>query len=81
MPKAGDGAEVGPVVNLPEAVGSCNHYFSSDTAGGLVDRGLAKVIPVPNRIGAHRSKLSIADCTVTLIELIDAPLEGFSNFG
>jgi hypothetical protein len=47
----------------------------------IVDRGLAKVIAVPNRIGAHHSKLSIADCTVTLIELIDAPLEGFSNFG
>jgi hypothetical protein len=47
----------------------------------IVDRGLAKVITIPNKIGAHSSKLLISDCTVTLIELIDGPLEGFSNFG
>jgi hypothetical protein len=75
VPKAGDGAKVGPVVNLPEAVASCDH------SAAIVDRGLAKVIAIPNKIGAHCSKLSIADCTVTLIELIDCPLEGFSNFG
>jgi hypothetical protein len=52
----------------------------------IVDRGLAHVIAVPNKIGPcrhglHCSKLSIAGCTVTFIDLIDGPLEGFSDFG
>jgi hypothetical protein len=52
----------------------------------IVDRGLALVIVVPNKIGRcrhvlHCSKLSIAGCTVTFIDLIDGPLEGFSDLG
>jgi hypothetical protein len=35
----------------------------------IIDRGLAKVIAAPNKIGAHCSKLFITDCTVTLIKL------------
>ncbi len=44
----------------------------------IVDRGF--------KIGVcrdvlHCSKLSIAGCNVTLVEVIDGPLEGFSDFG
>jgi hypothetical protein len=51
----------------------------------LVDRGLARVIGII-KIGRclhvlQYSKLSIAGCTVTFIDLIDSVLEGFSDLG
>jgi hypothetical protein len=52
----------------------------------IVDRGLAQLVAVPNKIGRcrhvlHYSKVWIAGCAVILIDLIDGVLEGFSDFG
>jgi hypothetical protein len=51
----------------------------------VVDRRLGLVIAAPNKIGRcrhvlHYSELSVAGFTVTFIDLIDGPLEGFPDF-